>query len=51
MVTLTDPYGSFSLREVSAGRFREQIARSKKTPALQAKSYLIYLLYFYPIFY
>ena len=26
----------FSLREVSTGRFREQIARSKKTPALQA---------------
>jgi len=26
-----------SLREVSTWRFREQIARSKKTPALQAK--------------
>jgi len=28
---------SSSLREVSTWRFREQIARSKKTPALQAK--------------
>ena len=28
---------SSSLREVSTWRFREQIARSKKTPALQAR--------------
>ena len=34
---LTRPISS-SLREVSTWRFREQIARSKKTPALQAKS-------------
>ena len=32
---LTHPISS-SLREVSTWRFREQIARSKKTPALQA---------------
>ena len=34
---LTLPISS-SLREVSTWRFREQIARSKKTPALQANS-------------
>ena len=34
---LTRPISS-SLREVSTWRFREQIARSNKTPALQAKS-------------
>ena len=34
---LTHPISS-SLREVSTWRFREQIARSKKTPALQAMS-------------
>ena len=33
---LTCPIYS-SLREVSTWRFREQIARSKKTPGLQAK--------------
>ena len=33
---LTRPISS-SLREVSTWCFREQIARSKKTPALQAK--------------
>ena len=32
---MTRPISS-SLREVSTWRFREQIARSKKTPALQA---------------
>ena len=33
------PFDSpYSLREVSTWRFREQIARSKKTPALQAIS-------------
>ena len=36
---LTRPISS-SLREVSTSRFREQIARSKKTPALQAILYL-----------
>ena len=37
MVTLTvTRHISSSLREVSTWRFREQIARSKKTPALQA---------------
>ena len=42
IVTL-NPYGrltrpiSSSLREVSTWRFREQIVRSKKTPALQAR--------------
>ena len=30
-------YGLTSLREVSTWRFREQIARSKKAPALQAR--------------
>ena len=34
---LTRPISS-ALREVSTWRFREQIARSKKTPALQARS-------------
>ena len=32
-----------SLREVSTWRFREQIARSKKTPTVQANSLRIYL--------
>ena len=36
---LTRPISS-SLREVSTWRFREQIARSKKTPALQARVHL-----------
>ena len=36
---LTRPISS-SLREVSPWRFREQIARSKKTPALQAVGHL-----------
>ena len=36
---LTRPISS-SLREVSTWRFREQIARSKKTPALQANQRL-----------
>ena len=36
---LTRPISS-SLREVSTWRFREQIARSKKTPALQANGEL-----------
>ena len=40
IVTLTDRPISSSLREVSTWRFREQIARSKKTPALQARSVL-----------
>ena len=34
---LTRPISS-SLREVSTSRFREQIARSKKTPVMQANS-------------
>ena len=38
---LTRPISS-SLREVSTWRFREQIARSKKTPTLQANSLRIY---------
>ena len=38
MVTLTvTRHISSSLREVSTWRFREQIARSKNTPALQAR--------------
>ena len=37
---LTRPISS-SLREVSTWRFREQIARSKKTPALQVIQYPI----------
>ena len=38
-VPLTRPISS-SLREVSTWRFREQIARLKKTPALQATNIL-----------
>ena len=36
-MTVEDCHISSSLREVSTWRFREQIARSKKTPALQAR--------------
>ena len=46
---LTRPISS-SLREVSTWRFREQIARSKKTPALQANLNFAFCFSFSPNF-